>query len=262
MPVADLLTLALLLALVALVTPFLGRYIADVLEGRAHPLARVLGPVERLVYRLAGTDPSREQGWRAYAGSLLVFSLLSILVLYLQQRFQASLPLNPTGAPAVPADLALNTAVSFTTNTNWQNYAGESAMAHLTQAVGLTVQNFLSAAVGVAIAIAVVRGITRRVSPTIGNFWVDVTRFTLYVLLPIAFARRDHPGLAGRAPDVVGARLRNGPRGSGAVDLPRADRLAGGDQGAWHEWRRDRQRELGAPVREPHPAHEPSRACS
>ena len=186
MPVADLLTLALLLALVALVTPFLGRYIADVLEGRAHPLARVLGPVERLVYRLAGTDPSREQGWRAYAGSLLVFSLLSILVLYIQQRFQASLPLNPTGAPAVPADLALNTAVSFTTNTNWQNYAGESAMAHLTQAVGLTVQNFLSAAVGVAIAIAVVRGITRRVSPTIGNFWVDVTRFTLYVLLPIA----------------------------------------------------------------------------
>lgn len=187
MPVTDLLTLALLLALVALVTPFLGRYIATVLEGREHPLARVLGPVEGLVYRLAGTDPAREQGWRAYAGSLLVFSLLSILVLYLQQRFQASLPLNPTGAPAVPADLALNTAVSFTTNTNWQNYAGESAMAHLTQAVGLTVQNFLSAAVGVAIAIAVVRGITRRVSPTIGNFWVDVTRFTLYVLLPIAF---------------------------------------------------------------------------
>jgi K+-transporting ATPase ATPase A chain len=187
MPVTDLLTLALLLALVALVTPFLGRYIADVLEGRSHPFARVLGPVERLVYRLAGTDPAREQGWRAYAGSLLVFSLLSILVLYLQQRLQASLPLNPTGAPAVPTDLALNTAVSFTTNTNWQNYAGESTMAHLTQAVGLTVQNFLSAAVGLAIAIALVRGITRRMSPTIGNFWVDVTRFTLYVLLPLAF---------------------------------------------------------------------------
>jgi K+-transporting ATPase ATPase A chain len=187
MPATDLLTLVLLLALVALITPFLGRYIAAVIEGRPHPLVRVLGPVERLVYRLAGTDPAREQGWRAYALSLLVFSLLSICVLYLQQRFQASLPFNPTGAAAVPPDLALNTAVSFTTNTNWQNYAGETAMAHLTQAVGLAVQNFASAAVGLAIAIALVRGITRRMSPTIGNFWVDVTRVTLYVLLPIAF---------------------------------------------------------------------------
>jgi len=187
MPLTDLLTLALLLALVALIAPFLGRYIAAVLEGRPHPLVRVLGPLERAVYRAAGTDPAREQSWRAYAGSMLVFSLVSILVLYLQQRLQASLPLNPTGAPAVPADLALNTAVSFTTNTNWQNYAGETTMAHLTQAVGLAVQSFTSAAVGLAVAVALVRGITRRTSPTIGNFWVDVTRSTLYVLLPIAF---------------------------------------------------------------------------
>jgi potassium-transporting ATPase potassium-binding subunit len=186
MPVSDLLNLALLLALVTLITPFLGRYIAAVIEGRPHPLVRLLGPVERVTYRLAGTDPAREQSWRAYALSLLVFSLLSISVLYLQQRFQASLPLNPTGAPAVPPDLALNTAVSFVTNTNWQNYAGETAMAHLTQAVGLAVQNFISAAVGLAIAISLVRGITRRMSPAIGNFWVDVTRLTLYVLLPIA----------------------------------------------------------------------------
>ena len=187
MPVTDLLTLGVLVLLVVAVTPFLGSHIAAVLEGRPHPLARVLGPMERAVYRVAGTDPAREQGWRAYAGSMLVFSLLSILVLYLQQRLQASLPLNPTGVPAVTADLALNTAVSFTTNTNWQNYAGEATMAHLTQVVGLVVQNFLSAAVGLAVAIALIRGITRRSSGTIGNFWVDVTRGTLYVLLPIAF---------------------------------------------------------------------------
>ncbi len=187
MPFSDLLSLVLLLALVAAITPFLGRYIATVIEGGRHPLGRVMGPLERAIYRVAGTDPAREQGWRAYAGSLLVFSLLSILLLYLLQRVQAMLPLNPTGAPAVPADLALNTAVSFTTNTNWQNYAGETAMAHLTQAAGLGVQNFVSAAVGLAVAIALVRGLTRRLSPTIGNFWVDVTRATLYVLLPIAF---------------------------------------------------------------------------
>ncbi len=187
MPVTDLATLALLMVLVTAVTPLLGRYIALVLEGGRHPLGRVLGPVERTVYRVAGVRSDREQGWRGYTASLLVFSLLSILLLYAQQRLQAVLPLDPTGAPAVPPDLALNTAVSFTTNTNWQNYAGETTMAHLTQAAGLAVQNFASAAVGLAVAIALVRGITRRSSATIGNFWVDVTRSTLYVLLPIAF---------------------------------------------------------------------------
>jgi potassium-transporting ATPase potassium-binding subunit len=180
-------SLVVILGIVALLTPFLGRYIATVLEGGRHPLARVLGPVERGVYRLAGVDPAREQAWRGYTIALLVFSLLSILALYALQRAQASLPLNPTGAGAVPGDLALNTAVSFVANTNWQNYGGESTMAHLTQAAGLAVQNFVSAAVGLAVAIALVRGLTRRTSPTIGNFWTDITRATLYVLLPIAF---------------------------------------------------------------------------
>jgi potassium-transporting ATPase potassium-binding subunit len=180
-------SLAIILGLVALATPLLGQYIADVLEGRPHPLARVLGPVERGIYRIAGVDPSHEQAWRGYAVALLVFSLLSILALYLLQRAQGMLPLNPTGTGAVPADLALNTAVSFVANTNWQNYAGESTMAHITQAAGLAVQNFVSAAVGLAIAIALVRGLTRRTSPTIGNFWTDVVRSVLYVLLPIAF---------------------------------------------------------------------------
>ena len=187
MPVTGLATLGVLMLLVAAVTPFLGRYIAAVLDGRPHVLARILGPVERAVYRVAGIDPSVGQGWRAYAASLVVFSLLSIVLLYAQQRLQAVLPLNPTGVPGVPPDLALNTAVSFTTNTNWQNYAGETTMAHLTQAVGLAVQNFLSAAVGLAVAVALIRGLTRRSSATIGSFWVDVTRGTLYVLLPLAF---------------------------------------------------------------------------
>jgi K+-transporting ATPase ATPase A chain len=169
------------------VTPFLGRYIATVLEGGRHPLARLLGPVERGIYRAAGVDPAREQGWRGYAVAMLLFSLLSILALYLLQRAQGVLPLNPTGVGAVPEDLALNTAVSFVANTNWQNYAGESTIAHLTQAAGLAVQNFVSAAVGLGVAIALVRGLTRRTSPTIGNFWTDIVRATLYVLLPIAF---------------------------------------------------------------------------
>jgi K+-transporting ATPase ATPase A chain len=147
----------------------------------------VLQPVERGIYRIAGIDPARQQGWRSYAVSLLVFSLVAVAWLYLVLRLQSGLPLNPTGAPNVPEELALNTAVSFVTNTNWQNYAGEVAMSHLTQAVGLAVQNFVSAAVGMAIAIAFIRGLVRRRADTIGNFWADVTRSTLYVLLPIAF---------------------------------------------------------------------------
>ena len=187
MPVTDLLTLALLVAAALAASPFLGRYIARVVEGDRTVLSPVLGPVERAIYRVGGIDPAREQGWRAYAISLLVFSFVAIAWLYLVQRLQAGLPLNPTAAPAVPADLALNTAVSFVTNTNWQNYAGETTMSHLTQAAGLAVQNFASAAVGVAIAVALIRGIVRRQASTIGNFWADVTRTTLYVLLPLAF---------------------------------------------------------------------------
>ncbi|HYO41745.1 MAG TPA: potassium-transporting ATPase subunit KdpA [Candidatus Limnocylindrales bacterium] len=188
MPVPDLLALALLLAAVVGITPFLGRYMARVLDGERTMLAPVMAPVERGVYRLSGIDPAREQGWRPYAVSLLVFSAVSIGWLFLLQLAQGALPLNPTGAGAVPADLAVNTAVSFVTNTNWQNYGGESTMAHLTQAAGLAVQNFVSAAVGIAVAVALIRGIVRRRAGTIGNFWADLTRTTLYVLLPIAFA--------------------------------------------------------------------------
>ncbi len=186
MPVTDLLTLAALFGAVLLITPVLGRYMARVLEGERTLLSPLLAPVERAIYRVAGIEPSRDQGWRSYTLSLLVLSAVSVAWLYLVQRLQGELPLNPTGAPSVAQDLAFNTAVSFVTNTNWQNYAGEVAMAHLTQAVGLAVQNFVSAAVGIAVAVALVRGIVRRRSGSIGNLWTDVTRSTLYILLPLS----------------------------------------------------------------------------
>ena len=167
--------------------PLVGRYLARVFDGGSAPGDRFFGPVERLAYRLTGVDPEREQRWPTYATSLLAFSAVSVLALYALQRFQSSLPFNPTGVDGVPPALAFNTAVSFVTNTNWQNYAGENTMSHLTQMVGLAVQNFVSAAVGLAVAIAFIRGLVRRRFDTIGNFWVDLVRGTVRVLLPIAF---------------------------------------------------------------------------
>ena len=175
-----------LIALVFAATPLLGGYMAKVFGGGAAPGDRIFGPVERVIYRLTGVDPSREQRWTIYARSLLAFSAVSVLVLYLLQRVQGGLPVNPTDVPGVPEPLAFNTAVSFVTNTNWQNYAGEITMSHLTQMAGLAVQNFVSAAVGIAVAVALIRGLVRRRSATIGNFWVDLTRSTTRVLLPIS----------------------------------------------------------------------------
>ena len=223
-------------------------------------MSPVLQPVERGIYRIAGVDPTRQQGWRSYAVSLLVFSLVAIGWLYLVMRIQAGLPLNPTGAPNVPEELALNTAVSFVTNTNWQNYSGEVAMSHLTQALGLAVQNFVSAAVGIAIAIALIRGLVRRRADTIGNFWTDVTRSTLYVLLPIAFLAALVLVWQGVPQTFGGPATATHPPGRAADLLPRTDRLAGGHQGAGHERRRHRQRQLGPPVREPDRHHQLARA--
>ena len=177
---------AALLGLVLVSTPLLGAYIARVFGDDAAPGDRVFLPVERVLYRLGGVDPEREQPWNVYALSLLAFSAVSVVGLFLLQRVQGALPLNPTGVEGVSPALAFNTAVSFVTNTNWQNYAGEATMSHFTQMAGLTVQNFVSAAVGIAVAIALVRGITRRRSETIGNFWVDLTRSTTRILLPLA----------------------------------------------------------------------------
>jgi K+-transporting ATPase ATPase A chain len=175
-----------LVAGVAVVTRLLGPYLAAVLAGGEAAGDRVFLPVERAVYRLAGVDPSREQRWTVYALSLLAFSAVSVLGLFLLQRVQGALFLNPTDVPGVPSALAFNTAASFVTNTNWQNYGGESTMAHLTQMSGLAVQNFVSAAVGIAVAVALIRGLTRRRSETIGNFWVDLTRATTRILVPLA----------------------------------------------------------------------------
>ena len=155
--------------------------------GERNFLSPAFGPVERGFYRLAGVDPAREQDWFAYTIAMVVFSIAGFLSLYALQRLQNFLPLNPRGFDAVPPDLAFNTSASFITNTNWQNYSGETTMSHLTQMLGLTVHNFLSAATGLAMAFALVRGFARSSATTVGNFWVDVTRITLYILLPIAF---------------------------------------------------------------------------
>jgi K+-transporting ATPase ATPase A chain len=186
MLVSDLLQPLVLLAAVAALTPPLGAWIARVMDGERTFLEPVLGPVERLVSRCLRLAPEREQSWKAYARSLLAFSMASIVLLYLLQRAQGLLPLNPDGFGAVGPALALNTAVSFVTNTNWQNYLGEQTMSQLTQMAGLAVQNFLSAAVGLAVAVALIRGLVRRRAGTIGNFWTDLTRGVLYVLLPLS----------------------------------------------------------------------------
>lgn len=171
--------------LVALAKP-LGGFMARVYEGRRTWLDPVLGPIERLIYRLCGIGPGDEMGWKTYAVAMLVFNACGVLVVYLLQRLQGVLPLNPLGMAAVSPDSSFNTAVSFATNTNWQGYGGESTMSYLTQMLGLGVQNFVSAAVGMATLVAFIRGFARRTTTTIGNFWVDLTRSALYVLLPLS----------------------------------------------------------------------------
>ena len=177
--------IALFVAVVVALTRPIGGFMTAVFNGERNFLSPVLGPVERAVYRLSGVDEKAEQHWVTYGVAMLLFSLVGLLVLYALQRFQAVLPLNPQGEAAVPPDLAFNTAASFTTNTDWQNYGGESTMGYLVQMAGLTFHNFVSAAVGIALAVALVRGFARASAKTVGNFWVDLTRCTLYILLPI-----------------------------------------------------------------------------
>jgi potassium-transporting ATPase potassium-binding subunit len=175
------------LVVLTLLVPPLGRYIAWVYEGRRIPgLGRVFGPVERGTYRLLRIDPEKEQDWKGYTGAVLVFSAVGFGLLYLILRLQEHLPLNPLGLPGMSWSLAFNTSTSFITNTNWQFYAGESTLSYLSQMLGLTVQNFVSAAAGMAILAAVIRGFARRGSGSLGNFWADIVRVTLYVLIPLA----------------------------------------------------------------------------
>jgi potassium-transporting ATPase potassium-binding subunit len=178
------LQIALFAALVLAAIKPLGAYMANVVD-RPGWVPRPLGALESGIYRLARVDPAEEQSWAGYAMALLAFNFAGILVLYALQRLQAMLPWNPQGFAAVPPDLALNTAVSFATNTSWQSYAGETTLGYLVQMAGITVQSFLSGATGVAVAVALIRGFARRSSATVGNFWADMTRITLYVLLPV-----------------------------------------------------------------------------
>jgi potassium-transporting ATPase potassium-binding subunit len=164
----------------------LGSFMAKVYQGEHTFLDRVLGPVERLVYRLSGVRPEEDMNWKTYAIAVMVFNVLGLIVVYLLQRLQGVLPLNPQGLGAVTPDSSWNTATSFATNTNWQGYGGEVTMSYLSQMLGLTVQNFVSAATGMAVLIALIRGLARHTSKGIGNFWVDLTRTTLYILIPLA----------------------------------------------------------------------------
>ena len=171
---------------VALITRPLGGYMTRVFSGERTMLSPVLGPFERGFYKLAGIDARQEQHWLGYTGALVLFHIAGFVILYVILRLQGSLPFNPAGQSAVEQGLAFNTAASFITNTNWQNYGGESTLSYLTQMLGLTHQNFLSAATGIAVAAAIIRGFSRASSRTVGSFWVDVTRCTLYVLLPVS----------------------------------------------------------------------------
>ena len=175
-------------ALVALLARPFGRWLFALYEGRRTPLHVVLGPVERGFYRLSGIDPQREQTWRGYALHMLMFQVVTTLFTYAVLRVQTILPLNPRGLASVGADGAMNTAIAFVTNTNWQWYAGEAVLSNLSQMLGLTIHNFLSAATGIAVAFALFRGFARSEAKTVGNFWADVTRVTLYLLLPACLA--------------------------------------------------------------------------
>ncbi len=178
--------LALYLGLLLLLAKPLGAYMAAVYEGRRTWLDAAFRPVERLTYRLCGVDPAAEMRWTTYAAAMLWFSAAGFVAVYLLQRFQASLPLNPQGLGPVTPDSSFNTSVSFATNTNWQGYGGEVTLSYLTQMLGLAVQNFVSAAAGMASLVAFIRGLSRRSMETIGNFWVDLVRSTLYILLPMS----------------------------------------------------------------------------
>jgi K+-transporting ATPase ATPase A chain len=173
-------------AVIALFAKPLGSYMAAVYEGRPTFMHPVIRPLERGIYRAAGIDEDREESWRKYLSALLAFNLAGFLVLYALLRLQGHLPLNPESLPGMKPSLAFNTAVSFMTNTNWQSYGGETTASYLSQMLGLTFQNFVSAAVGMAVLVALVRGLARQSATTIGNFWVDITRSTLYVLLPLS----------------------------------------------------------------------------
>ena len=243
--------IAIVLALTLIAAIPLSGLIVKIYAGEANVLTPVLRPVERVFYRLAGVDETREQSWLAYAMAMIAFSIAGFLSLYALQRLQDVLPLNPQDFAGVPPDLAFNTSISFITNTNWQNYAGETTMSHLTQMLGLTVHNFLSAATGLAMAFALVRAFARSTATTVGNFWVDMTRVVLYVLLPMSIVIALVCVALGVPQTLAGSVDVTTLEGAKQTHRARPDGEPGGDQGARHQRRRLLQRQFGPSVREP-----------
>jgi K+-transporting ATPase ATPase A chain len=186
MSINEIVQIIIYLGLLILVTPLLGGYMAKVFSGDKHFMVPVFGWLERLIYKLGGVNPGEEANWKKYTYALLMFNLAGFLFLFLIQFFQKALPMNSENLPNISWHLSFNTAASFMTNTNWQSYAGESNLSYFVQMIGLTVQNFVSAATGLAVAIGLIRGLTRRSGSTIGNFWVDLSRATVYLLLPLS----------------------------------------------------------------------------
>jgi len=186
MLLGDVLLIMLFLLILTIAAIPIGKYMSKVLTGKKTFMTPVIQPLEKLVYRICSIDENQEMTWKRYAYALLIFNIIGITFLFVLQLMQNFLPLNPAQMSSVRWDTAINTAISFATNTNWQSYAGESTMSYLTQMLGMTVQNFLSASVGIAALLALIRGFTRQKSTTIGNFWVDITRTALYILLPLA----------------------------------------------------------------------------
>jgi potassium-transporting ATPase potassium-binding subunit len=182
----EVIQLIFFLIILVVLAPLLGKYMALVFTGEKHILKPVLGWLERLVYRTSGINSKEEMNWKTYTFGVLIFNLFGMLFLFIIQLFQAFLPLNTENLPNVPWHLAFNTAASFTTNTNWQSYAGENTLSYLVQMLGLTVQNFVSAATGIAVLLALMRGLTRKTTDLLGNFWVDLTRSVVYMLLPMS----------------------------------------------------------------------------
>ncbi|MDD4603601.1 MAG: potassium-transporting ATPase subunit KdpA [Bacteroidales bacterium] len=186
MTALELIQVILFIVLLIGLTPIMGNYMEKVFTGKKHVLLPVFSWLERLIYRYTGVDPVEETNWKSYTFSLLIFNFIGLIFVFLIQLFQKYLPLNPANLPNVSWHSAINTSISFVTNTNWQGYAGETTMSYFVQMVGLTVQNFVSAATGIAVILAVIRGISRKSTDKIGNFWTDLTRSTLYVLLPLS----------------------------------------------------------------------------
>ena len=251
------LQIAIFFALILVCAKPLGSFIATFIEGRRNFLTPILKPIELIIYKLSGVKVDaegngEEQHWTRYAGALLAFSVFNVLFLYAMQRLQKWLPFNPQGYSQdnVSPDLGFNTAVSFATNTNWQSYTPETTLSYFIQMAGLTVHNFTSAAAGLAIAIALVRGFARQSIKTIGNFWVDMTRSTLYVLLPLSIVAALLLVLAGFGPESSPLHRGHYRRRRKADDRAGARGFSGSDQDARHQRRRFLQRQLRASLRE------------